>query len=232
MNKRLKELTMKKVFGKYYFPEEEVEELVDKMDEELGQCAVSRQRLEELLEMEESYKELREQSDILKAKYGRMELERSKLQDTLTHQKNLAFSEKSTLSEEINSLRDELERAKMREAFLNADVERKKVEMEKFGKLISTDTVAQAEEKAQKIVADATAESERILTEYSNQRARVVAATRAAYYNALQFKLSLTERFNMMERDLDDTIDVLRMLEIPASAPPAAIQDGQTVTSD
>lgn len=217
MDEKTNELTPRKVFGKRYYSADEVDGLLESIAEERRQGLEAQKRAGELQNIESSYNELSERYEILKAGYEKLEADGRELEERLTRQRNMSVSEKTSLSDEIDSLRDELERAQLREKFLDADLERKKAELEKFEKLMSTDNIALANEKAQKIIADATAESERILSEYVSQRARVVAATRSAYYNALQFKLSLAERFNSMERDLDDTIDVLRMLEVPAS---------------
>lgn len=217
MDEKNTELKIRRVFGKSYYSAEEVDSLWASMAEERGRCAEAVKRAEELEGAESRCEELEEQLQIARANIEKLKTDNKNLEERLARQKSMSVSEKTSMSEKIDSLRDELERSELREKYLNADMERKKTELEKYEKLMSTDAIALANEKAHKILADATAESERIFSEYTNQRARVAAATRAAYYNALQFKLSLTERFNMMERELDDTIDVLRVLDMPTS---------------
>ncbi len=72
---------------------------------------------------------------------------------------------------------------------------------------------AQAMQKAEEIVARAIADSDRILVQATEQRARLIAACRAAYYSALQFKQDLAEQFRNMERELDASIDVLQFMD-------------------
>ena len=78
----------------------------------------------------------------------------------------------------------------------------------------TTDELRQdAIRKADEIVARAIADSERILLQATEQRGRLIAACRAAYYSALQFKQDLAEQFKNMERELDASIDVLQFMD-------------------
>ena len=57
------------------------------------------------------------------------------------------------------------------------------------------------------------ANADRILLQATEQRGRLIAACRAAYYSALQFKQDLAEQFRNMERELDASIDVLQFMD-------------------
>lgn len=172
-------------------------------------------------EREQAQAELENQREQAKAELERqleqteaqLERERSKAAEALEYSRARAKAEAAAQADEIESLKEELDRVRVRETFLTTDLERKKKELEEYVQFVSSDPVTSAQERAQKILADATAERDRILQEYASQRARVVAATRAAYYNAQQFKMELSRRFSAMEHELDDTIDVLRVLD-------------------
>lgn len=78
----------------------------------------------------------------------------------------------------------------------------------------TTDEIRQeAIRKADEIVSRAIADSDRILLQATEQRGRLIAACRAAYYSALQFKQDLAEQFKNMERELDASIDVLQFMD-------------------
>lgn len=75
------------------------------------------------------------------------------------------------------------------------------------------EVVQEAVRKADQIVNKAIADSERIMLQATEQRGRLIAACRAAYYSALQFKQDLADQFRNMERELDASIDVLQLMD-------------------
>jgi len=75
------------------------------------------------------------------------------------------------------------------------------------------EVVQEAIRKADQIVNKAIADSERIMLQATDQRGRLIAACRAAYYSALQFKQDLADQFRNMERELDASIDVLQLMD-------------------
>lgn len=77
----------------------------------------------------------------------------------------------------------------------------------------SDDIIEEAVRKAEKIVNKAVEDRDKMLLQIDEQRGRLVAACRAAYYNALQFKQELAEHFKNMEQELDASIDVLQVLD-------------------
>lgn len=90
-------------------------------------------------------------------------------------------------------------------------------------------SIRQANQKAREILNEAMRESDSILMDITSQRNRVIAASRTAYYNALQFKQELAQQFRQMEQDMDSAIDVLRILENVQSfgTLPTAASDGK-----
>ena len=90
-------------------------------------------------------------------------------------------------------------------------------------------SIRQANQKAREILNEAMRESDSILMDITSQRNRVIAASRTAYYNALQFKQELAQQFRQMEQDMDNAIDVLRILENVQSfgTLPTAMPDGK-----
>lgn len=180
---------------------------------------------EEHARLQDAYTALHKQYEALEDDRARLTEERDRLVaaqaelDAKAKQTELAQrSENEALLQQIENFKAELERAEVRTKLLSTNLERRKAELAEYETALASDSIAKANERAQGIVSNAIAESDRIFSEISAQRARVIAATRAAYYNALQFKMALTERFSTMERDLDNAIDVLRILETPTSS--------------
>lgn len=75
------------------------------------------------------------------------------------------------------------------------------------------EVLQEAIRKADQIVNKAITDSERIMLQATEQRGRLIAACRAAYYSALQFKQDLADQFRNMERELDASIDVLQLMD-------------------
>lgn len=209
-------LRVRRHWGKRYYRAEDVERLLERTREELEQGRGALRRMDAL-------ERAAADCDALRAEREQAARELEELREAL------ALREK-----ELTGLGEELERVRRREAFLSADAERRKKELEEYARFAASDPVVSAQEQAHKLLADAQTERERLMQEYASQRARVMAATRAAYYNAQQFKLELSRRFGAMERELDETIDVLRVLEsapetarLEAREAPAQPEDGE-----
>lgn len=136
-------------------------------------------------------------------------------------------SEITDLNEQLAQLQSVYEQTTSRAKWLSSRVAQQDKEISEYEKLMSDDKVEQANDKAKKILADAIEESNRLYQEVQNVRERVLSATRAAYYNAMQFRMALVERFSVMERDIDNAIDILRVLEIPQIPDRALVGDGR-----
>ena len=80
-------------------------------------------------------------------------------------------------------------------------------------RLNNDDNIEETVCKADKIMKKALEDREKMLLQIDEQRGRLIAACRAAYYNALQFKQDLAEHFRNMEQELDASIDVLQILD-------------------
>ena len=126
----------------------------------------------------------------------------------------------SALGEQLNRYRTENVAQSERMAQQNVQISRLQAHIEHLGEQITllegqnTDELTrQAAHKADQLVQQAIADSDRILLQAAEQRGRLIAACRAAYYSALQFKQDLAEQFRNMERELDASIDVLQLLD-------------------
>lgn len=228
----LHELRVHKRLGGRFYRAEDVTELLYDVQYRLDEGNTAQQRVLELEQQKESYDAMQAECERLreenKRAAARLEQQRAEateqdaarvreltgLYEELQRLRTETARSSAQRDEELQSLREETERLRRREEFLSADLERKKREIEEYAQMVSSDSVAQAQESAKRILADAEAERDRMLQEYTTQRARVMAATRAAYYNAQRFKMAISRRFSAMERELDETIDVLRVLEV------------------
>lgn len=195
-------LVPRRWLGKTGYRVEDVQKLLDSVHKEQ----------EHLERMEKRLEELEKENETLTAQDAdnRLRLEQ------MNRELGAAREQEQDLRRQIADQQDMLERARRREEFLNDSLERQKKEIADFEKFAESEPVTKAYDKAEKILADARAERERLLQDYDQQRARVAAAARSAYYNALQFKMSLAQRFGEMEKNLDESIDVLRVLEASA----------------
>lgn len=230
-------LVLRRWLGKPYYRVEDVDALLAAVNGELEQYEGMPQKLEDLAGENEA---LKETCANVREENVRLTRQLQAAQQELCRKNDAAAEMEANLRRQIADQQDMLERARKREAFLNGSLEQQKKEIEDYERFANSDPVTQAYEKAQKILADAQAERERILQEYTQQRARVTAATRSAYYNALQFKMTLAKRFGEMEKNLDETIDVLRTLETSSTngspalrgqEQPAVLEEGKTFDS-
>lgn len=141
--------------------------------------------------------------------------------------KNQLEKSRSEASLQAEELKNQLAKSRSEASLQSEDlaqqaleIEMLQVRVEKLNEMVAKlkaqnpdDLLLEAENKAQQIVSKAIADSEKMLQQVNEQRTRVVAASRVAYYNALQFKQELAERFGQMEQDLDSAIDLLRTME-------------------
>lgn len=125
---------------------------------------------------------------------------------SLGEQLNGLRAEGTDRSEQLAQQNIELARLQKKIEYLNNQVEHLESQ--------NTDEIVQeAIHKAELIVNRANSESSRMLQQTSEQRAQLMAACRAAYYTALQFKQDLVEHFRGMEKELDASIDTLQLMD-------------------
>lgn len=168
---------------------------------------------------------LRERLDALQARLAELTDENGALssqKDEMDRQGKEQLACIAQLGDQLQETREALSDKTEENAHLSAEVERlsKRAQlqdnrMEELERMITPELIENAERRAREIVDKAIADSDRILIEVTDQRTRVIAASRAAYYNALQFKQELAKQFRDIERNLDDSIDVLRILDSP-----------------
>ena len=96
---------------------------------------------------------------------------------------------------------------------LQARIERLNEQISFLERRNTDEMIEEAVRKADQIVSKAMEDSDKILMQVNEQRTRLITACRAAYYNALQFKRDLADRFRNMEQELDSSIDVLHLLD-------------------
>ena len=233
MDESTRKLRVVKKMGVKYYRAEDVDDMVQELNHELDDQL---QELESLRPLKQSdgqldalssdHQKLLEDYQALSADHQKLMEDYAAIWDQLSQMEKMYQSEHESMEGQINTLQDELDQAARRTEYLNSNLERRQQEIAQLEQNSNgSDVVAQANAKAQRIISDAIAESDRILNEITSQRSRVIAATRAAYYNALQFKMSLSERFHVMDHDIDDAIDVLRLMETPPTNALATEQD-------
>lgn len=147
----------------------------------------------------------------------------SSIEEQLSRQAVELEEKKQELDQTRNELmKSHIENTRQREEIAQQTIELAKsyTRIEKLNELIARlesknteELILDAENRASSIVAHAVSDSEKMLQQINEQRARVVSASRAAYYNALQFKQELADRFHRMEQELDTSIDILRIME-------------------
>lgn len=216
-------------FGKNCYWAEDVNTLLVSVKKELDNYADMPQRLADLTLEAAS---LREACAEAQQENQSLTRQLQLAQQELVLRREEAEEAQANLRQQIAEQQSMLERARKRESFLNDSLEQQRREIADFENFANSDPVTQAYEKAQKILADAQTERERILQEYTQQRAKVTAATRSAYYNALQFKMALAKRYSEMEKNLDETIDVLRMMEASPAQPATLEGAGESWTGE
>lgn len=141
------------------------------------------------------------------------------------------------MSRELTDLREQVEQLKMYRN-QSEELEEFRVRVEQLQKNLderllhdSTVVVRQANQQAREIITQVSDECDQMLADANSQRNRIIAANRAAYYNALQFKQELARQFKELESDLDQAIDVLRSIE-PVQAGPSFVQRSIPYTAD
>lgn len=89
--------------------------------------------------------------------------------------------------------------------------------------------ISRANERAQAIIRQGEQKSNELINSATVQKNRVTAASRAAYYNALQFKQDLATHYRQMEMGLDASLDILSRVENtqPLSSLPDPVEEAE-----
>ena len=201
--------TLKRKWNKYYSAEE-VDRLVDSA---LQSADSARGDLARISADQQALIQANEKQSAIIAAF------RAKI---VEHEAIVAEQERqiSELGDQLNFYRSEnlaqSEKIAQQNVYLSRLQSRLTHQVEQINALESqtTDEIRQeAIRKADEIVNRAIADSDRILLQATEQRGRLIAACRAAYYSALQFKQDLADQFKNMERELDASIDVLQFMD-------------------
>ena len=133
----------------------------------------------------------------------------------------LKAQEAQRLNEQL--VRSQMENARQSEQLAQQAIEvaRLQTRADKLSELLAAveqknpvDKMLDTELKVKQILDKARDDKEQLLRESYEKRSRMIAASRAAYYNALQFKQDLADQYHRMEEDLNASIDVLRQSEM------------------
>ena len=138
-----------------------------------------------------------------------------------------------TKTQEVLHLSERLLKGQVENARLNEQMAQQAVELarlqtraDKLGELLTAverqspvNQMFDAESKAKHLLDKARNDKDLILRQSYEKRSRMIAASRAAYYHALQFKQDLADHYHRMEEDLNASINVLRQSEMIRFAP-------------
>lgn len=150
-----------------------------------------------------------------------------------------ATEEADTKTQEIVRLSEKLARSQVDNARLSEQLAQQAVELarlqtktDKLSELLATierqnpvEQMLDTERKTKQLLDKAKNDREEILKVAYEKRSRMIAASRAAYYHALQFKQDMADHYHRMEEDINASIDVLRQSESMRFALP---QDEET----
>ncbi len=117
------------------------------------------------------------------------------------------------------NMKEELSFAQLQAEQLGQRAASMKKEIGQLEKMIESNPVGEANQKAQKIVQEAVDTSQKMLDDAENVRSQATAAVRAAYFNAMGFRQVIEERFVNLQHELDKTMGSLRMLQSPGEYP-------------
>lgn len=152
-----------------------------------------------------------------------LEQENAELRHKLAASETKLGSKHLSTADANDLLEEKAERDAARIKRLMQTIDSLKLEIAQYEKVTSNNIVEEASVKADRILSRAMQESERIMSEAVKQRDSVIAASRSAYYNAVQFKMNLATCMSNTERDLDDAIETLRLLKHPTDSMDSAM---------
>ncbi len=119
--------------------------------------------------------------------------------------------------EELNDQMQQLEESHQhvvnQARMLRARTEQQEKDLKEYEQILAQDPLAEANEKAEKIIKDAVTRSNTIISRAQGIQTRTLAATKAAYFNAMRFRQTLAEQFSTIEQELDQSLGILRMME-------------------
>lgn len=170
-----------------------------------------------LSEEQEAARALREEKEALENRC------RTLSEDTRSQARQLLQlrTELDSVSRQLDSAQDELTLSRIQAEHLGQRVAEQRREIDRTEQLLTADPVGEANRRAEKIIRDAMAASQKMMDDAENMRSQALAAVRAAYFNAMGFRQTIEERFTNLEHELDRSMGSLRTLQIPGQSEPA-----------
>ena len=173
----------------------------------------------------------RQEMDRLKAAMEEMKAENERLRSSaLTggeqagQQADAAAQNNRDLEEQLRLVQQAYDQTLAQNKVLFGRIEQQARDLKEYESLMSQKgSVVEAGQKAQAIIRDAIEQSGKIMDEAEHVRSRAIAATKAAYFNALLFRQQLAEQFTSIERDLDSSLGILRSMDMAEITPPRRV---------
>ena len=207
------------IFGNY--KPVEVDELLRQADKRLQQqeadAAQSRARAAEIERLSAELEELRQTAEGLQAENSRLQERNRKLCEECRSREEESHRLRGEMEElcvKMEELRTENELAGSQTAILSRRVARQRQELDEKDKLLLADPVSEASKRAEQIIQSATKISKQMLDEAETMRSRALAAVRAAFFNTMNFRQTLEERFITLQNELDMSMRTLRAIEV------------------
>ncbi len=220
-NDNLQNAPMKRKWGKYY-KADEVEGYFNSVMQTIGperrELKALREKLDAVLQEKENHMDTA-------AELGKRAIMATEEADSKT-QEILRLSEKLAKSQVDNArLSEQLAQQAVELARLQTKTDKLSELLTSVERQNPVEQMLETERKAKQILDKAKGEREEIIRVAYEKRSRMIAASRAAYYHALQFKQDMADHFHRMEEDVNASIDVLRQSESMRFALP---QDEET----
>ena len=164
----------------------------------------------ELSEEREAARALREENETLADQCRSLaEDARGQAQQLLTLRTDL-----DQANRQLDTAQDELTLSRVQVEHLIQRVADQRREIERTEQILMKDPVGEANRRAEKIIEDAMATSQKMMDDAENVRSQALAAVRAAYFNAMGFRQTVEERFTNLEHELDRSMGSLRALQL------------------
>ena len=114
---------------------------------------------------------------------------------------------------QLESIRTELDLANSQTNILSDRIARQRRELDEKDKLLMADPIGEANKHADQIIQSASSLSQQMIDDAENMRSRALASVRAAYYNTIGFRKNLEEQLSTLQRELDQSVSMLRLIE-------------------
>ncbi len=114
---------------------------------------------------------------------------------------------------QLESIRTELDLANSQTTILSDRIARQRRELDEKDKLLMADPIGEANKHADQIIQSASSLSQQMIDDAENMRSRALASVRAAYYNTIGFRKNLEEQLSTLQRELDQSVSMLRLIE-------------------